>query len=154
LTEKYGMMEEIKIQKEVQIQAPIKLIKDTILDTANYPNFLDSFRKSYVHEFEEDYSDVLFHAKVLMFPIQFRIHTQIEGDSVIRFHQVSGYFEKLEGTWTLEDKGKLTLLKFDANFKMPPRAISTLSKACKEHFFPELIEFFQNEIHKRIKASA
>ena len=89
------MMEEIKIQKEVQIQAPIKLIKDTILDTANYPNFLDSFRKSYVHEFEEGYSDVLFHAKVLMFPIQFRIHTQIEGDSVIRFHQVSGYFEKL-----------------------------------------------------------
>jgi len=154
LTEQVKMMEEIRIKKEVKIQAPIKLIKDTILDTENYPSFLDSFRKSYVHESEESYSDVLFHAKVLMFPIQFRIHTQLEGDSVIRFHQISGYFEKLEGTWTLEDKGQSTLLKFDASFKMPPRAIQTLIKACKDHFFPELIEFFQSEIQKRIKASA
>ena len=148
------MTEQIRIQKEVQIQAPAKLVKDTILDTENYPSFLDPFRKSYVHESEEAYSDVLFHAKVLMFPIQFRMHTQIESDSVIRFHQISGYFEKLEGTWTLEGKGQLTNLKFDANFKMPPRAIPTLIKACKDHFFPELIVFFQNEIQKRIKASA
>ena len=148
------MIEEISIQKEVQIQAPSRLVRDTILDTENYPNFLDPFRNCYVHESGEDYSDVLFHAKVLMFPIQFRIHTQLEGDSVISFHQISGYFEKLEGTWTLEDEGKLTNLKFDAKFKMPPRALPTLIKACKDHFFPEIIHFFQSEIQKRIEASA
>ena len=147
-------MEEIRIQKEAEIQASIDLVKNTILDTENYPSFLDSFRKSYVHESEDHYSDVLFHAKVLMFPIQFRIHTQIEGDSTIRFHQISGYFEMLEGTWTLESKNAVTLLKFDAKFKMPPRALPTVVKACKEHFFPELIHFFQHEIQKRIKASA
>ena len=154
MTEKVEMTEEIRIQKEIQIQAPSRLIRDTILDTENYPSFLDSFRKSYVHESEEGFSDVLFHAKVLMFPIQFRMHTQLEGESVIHFHQISGYFEKLEGTWTLEDKGKLTNLKFDATFKMPPGAIPTLIKACKDHFFPEIIDFFQNEIQKRIRASA
>ncbi|MEC8625093.1 MAG: SRPBCC family protein [Bdellovibrionota bacterium] len=154
MTEEVEMTEEIRIQKETQIQAPSRLIRDTILDTENYPSFLDSIRKSYVHESEEGFSDVLFHAKVLMFPIQFRMHTQLEDESVIHFHQISGYFEKLEGTWTLEDEGKLTNLKFDATFKMPPGAIPTLIKACKDHFFPEIIDFFQNEIQKRIRASA
>ena len=148
------MMEEIRVQKETEIKASIELIEEIILDTESYPSFLNSFRKSYVHEREETYSDVLFHAKVLMFPIQFRIHTELQGKSSIRFHQVSGYFEKLEGEWTFEKKGTLTLLKFNALFKMPPRALPTLSKACKDHFFPEFIHFFQSEIHKRMKASA
>ena len=148
------MTREIRILKETELKAPIELVRNIILDTENYPSFLNSFRKSYVHESEDNYSDVLFHAKVLMFPIQFRIHTQVEGELTIRFHQISGYFEKLEGTWTFESRGPLTLLKFNATFKMPPRALPTLSKACEDHFFPEFIQFFQSEIQKRMKAAA
>ncbi|MEE2744825.1 MAG: SRPBCC family protein [Bdellovibrionota bacterium] len=148
------MMQEIKITKEIPVSAPLGLIKNIILDTRNYPSFINSIHKSYIHEEGENFSDALFYAKILMFPIQFRILTKEEGASQISFVQTSGYFVKLEGTWDLEEQGDKVLLKYSAAIRFPPGALPKVVKACQEVFFPEMIDLFKFEIEQRIKIAA
>ena len=147
-------MQDTKIEKETSITAPLELIKDIILDTKNYPSFINSIHKSHIHERGANYSDALFYAKVLMFPIQFRVLTKEEGPSRISFVQTSGYFVKLEGAWDLQEQDDKVLLKYNAAVRFPPGALPKVVKACQEIFFPEMIDLFKFEIEQRIKIAA
>ena len=147
-------MQEIKINKELPISAPLDLIKDIILDTRNYPSFINSIHKSYTHEQGPGFSDTLFYAKILMFPIQFRVLTKEGGPAHISFVQTSGYFLKLEGSWDLEEQEEEVLLKYHVAVKFPHGALPKVAKACQEVFFPEMIDLFKFEIEKRIKIAA
>ena len=148
------MTQDIKLEKETSITAPLELIKEIILDTKNYPSFINSIHKSHIHEKGINYSDTLFYAKVLMFPIQFRVLTKEEGPSRISFVQTSGYFVKLEGTWDLQEQGNEVLLKYNAAIRFPPGALPKVVKASQEVFFPEMINLFKLEIEQRIKIAA
>ena len=148
------MTQDIKLEKETSITAPLELIKDIILDTGSYPSFINSIHKSHIHEKGPNYSDALFYAKVLMFPIQFRVLTKEESPSRISFVQTSGYFVKLEGSWDLQEQGDEVLLKYNAAVRFPPGALPKVVKACQEVFFPEMIDLFKFEIEQRTKIAA
>jgi len=143
-----------EIQKKLLIQAPLHVVKETILNTEDYPSFIGPIRKSYVHEKGVGFSDVLFHVRIITFPIQYRLETKIEDPLNISFIQTTGYFEEWKGRWILKDLGSDTLLEYHSTFKFPPFALPKLVQGCQESFFPDMIHFFKFEIEKRAKKAA
>ena len=100
---------------------------------------------------KKDESEVLFKAKISVFPFEYSIKTTKVSENQITFEQRKGFFSFLNGEWRLRENNGKVDGKYIVNVKLPLFAVGKIVEKAINLYFPDMLNDFKNEIESRFK---
>lgn len=91
----------------VNVDAPVDVVRQVVLDYKNYPSFISRFEKARVVGRSGDKTDVYLQVPILKGAakvwaiVRFEPVTQVNGADVIIGHMIKGNVKRLDATWRL-----------------------------------------------------
>ena len=145
------MPSKITVEKDVLFHADLDTVHKVLLDTEQYPRFIQSISSARVIHKRENESEVSFKAKVALFSFEYSIKTNKVSASHITFEQNKGFFSFLDGEWRLKEVNGKVVAKYVVNVTLPPLVSGKLVKKAINLYFPNMLNDFKNEIEKCFK---
>lgn len=146
-----AMPSKITVEKDVLFRADLNTVNEVLLDTEQYPNFIQSIVSAKVIHKQQDKSEVSFKAKVALFSFEYSIKTTKVSASHITFEQNKGFFSLLNGEWILKEVDGMVEGKYIVNVTLPPLVSGRIVKRAINLYFPSMLTDFKHEIEKRFK---
>lgn len=138
----------VSLTKEVIFHADLETVHQVIMQTWKYPEFIDSISSAKVVSKTENSNEVTFYANLII-PLQYTVVTEKVTDTRIIFQQKSGFFSALNGGWKFTQQNDQVVGDYEVNLKVPMIASKKLVKQLMNINFPQMLENFQTEVHKR-----
>lgn len=145
------MASTITVEKDILFEADLDTVHRVLLDTEQYPSFIQSIVSAKIIHKQQDESEVSFKAKVALFSFEYSIKTTKVSASHIRFEQHKGFFNLLDGEWRLKEIGAKVAAKYIVNVTLPPLVSGRIVKRAINLYFPNMLNDFKNEIETRCK---
>ena len=144
------MASTITVEKDILFEADLDTVHRVLLDTEQYPNFIQSIASARVIQKQKDESEVSFKAKVALFSFEYSIKTTKVSASHITFQQHKGFFSLLHGEWRLKEMNGMVEGHYVVHVTLPPFVSKNREKAI-HLYFPNMLNDFKSEIEKRFK---
>ena len=141
----------ITVEKDVLFHADLNTVHSVLLDTEQYPRFIQSIYSAKVVHKQQDESEVSFKAKVALFSFEYSIKTTKISANQITFEQNKGFFSLLDGEWRLKEVNGKVEGKYIVNVTLPPLISGRIVKRAINLYFPNMLNDFTNEIETRFK---
>ena len=145
------MSSTITVEKDVLFAADLDTVHRVLLDTEQYPSFIQSILSAKVIHKNQDESEVSFKAKVALFSFEYSIKTTKVSASQITFEQHKGFFSLLRGEWRLKEIGSSVEGQYIVHVTLPPLVSGRIVKRAINLYFPNMLNDFKSEIEKRFK---
>lgn len=145
------MASTITVEKEILFEADLDTVHRVLLDTEQYPSFIQSIVSAKVIHKQQDKSEVSFKAKVALFSFEYSIKTTKVSASHITFQQNKGFFSLLRGEWRLKEVGGTVEGHYIVYVTLPPLVSGRIVKKAINLYFPNMLNDFKNEIENRFK---
>ena len=141
----------LTVEKEVTFYADLKTVHSVLLDTENYPNFIQNITSSKVIYTTENESEVSFKAKLSFFSFEYSIKTNKVSENQITFEQKKGFFSLLNGEWKLKEVNGTVEGTYIVNVTLPQLVAGRVVKKAINLYFPSMLKDFKQEIERRFK---
>ena len=145
------MSSTITVEKDVLFAADLDTVHRVLLDTEQYPSFIQSILSAKVIHKNQDESEVSFKAKVALFSFEYSIKTTKVSASQITFEQHKGFFSLLHGEWRLKEMNGMVEGHYVVHVTLPPLVSGRIVKKAIHLYFPNMLNDFKSEIEKRFK---
>ena len=142
-------MQEIR---DVVFCSDLVTVHSVLLDTENYPSFIQNIRSAELISKGENDSEVSYKAKILLFSFDYSIKTTKVSDSLITFEQKNGFFRFLHGEWRLSEGDGVVDGKYVVNVKLPRVVAGRIVRTAINLYFPNMLSDFKDEIERRFRA--
>ena len=151
------MPSRITVEKDVLFHSDLKTVHSVLLDTGNYPQYVQNITSAKVLYQQQNESEVSFKAKLAFFSFEYSIKTTKISENHIVFEQRKGFFSLLNGEWRLKEvdgndgnNGKVEG-KYIVNVTLPPLVAGRIVKKAINLYFPSMLNDFTVEIERRFK---
>lgn len=151
------MPSKITVEKHVLFHSDLDTVHKVLLDTGNYPLYIQNITSAKVLSQEQHDSEVSFKAKLSFFSFEYSIKTTKISENQIVFEQRKGFFSLLNGEWKLKEvdgndvnNGKVEG-KYIVNVTLPPLVAGRIVKKAINLYFPSMLNDFKDEIERRFK---
>ena len=148
------MPSKITVEKDVLFHSDLDTVHKVLLDTGNYPLYIQNITSAKVLSQEQHDSEVSFKAKLSFFSFEYSIKTTKISENHIVFEQRKGFFSLLNGEWRLKevDGNNSTVEgKYIVNVTLPPLVAGRIVKKAINLYFPSMLNDFKDEIERRFK---
>ena len=145
------MASTITVEKDILFEADLDTVHRVLLDTEQYPNFIQSIASARVIQKQQNKSEVSFKAKVALFSFEYSIKTTKVSASHITFQQHKGFFSLLHGEWRLKEMNGMVEGHYVVHVTLPPFVSGRIVKKAIHLYFPNMLNDFKSEIEKRFK---
>lgn len=145
------MASTITVEKDILFEADLNTVHKVLLNTEQYPRFIQSIASAKLIHKEQDKSEVSFKAKVALFSFEYSIKTTKVSASHITFEQNKGFFSLLHGEWRLKEIGSSVEGQYIVNVTLPPLVSGRIVKRAINLYFPSMLNDFKREIEQHFK---
>ena len=145
------MPSKITVEREVVFCSDLATVQGVLLDTGNYPSFIQNISAAEVISQNEDESEVSFKAKLSLFSFEYSIKTTKVSDCLITFEQQSGFFNFLSGEWRLTENQGTVQGSYVVQVNLPRLVAGRIVKKAINLYFPNMLVDFKNEVERRFR---
>ncbi|BBM87937.1 SRPBCC family protein [Candidatus Uabimicrobium amorphum] len=138
----------VSLTKTVAFQADLETVRQVIMQTWEYPQFIDSISSAKVIAKDDERNEVTFYANLIV-PVQYTVITKKIAADRITFQQKSGFFASLDGGWKFTEQDDHIEGDYEVNLKVPMIASKKIVKQLMNINFPRMLDNFQTEVHRR-----
>ena len=148
------MPRKLTVERDVLFYSDLGTVNTVLLDTQNYPNYIQNIQSAEVIYQNDDESEVSFKAKLSVFSFEYSIKTTQLSENHIVFEQKKGFFSFLNGEWRLQERNGTVYGKYIVNVKLPRLVAGKIVEKAIDLYFPDMLNDFKNEIESRFRGSS
>lgn len=148
------MPRKLTVERDVLFYSDLETVNTVLLDTQNYPNYIQNIQSADVIYQRDDESEVSFKAKLSVFSFEYSIKTTQVSENHIAFEQKKGFFSFLNGEWRLQERNGTVFGKYIVNVKLPRLVTGKIVEKAINLYFPDMLNDFKNEIESRFRGSS
>ena len=139
------------VEKDVLFYSDLETVHRVLLDTENYPKYIQNIKSAEVIYKRKDESEVSFKAKLSFFSFEYSIKTSKVSENQINFEQKKGFFSFLNGEWRLQENNGTVSGKYVVNVKIPRFIAGKIVEKAINLYFPDMLHDFKTEIETRFR---
>tara|TARA_B100000683_G_C12422580_1_gene528428 strand:+ start:57 stop:506 length:450 start_codon:yes stop_codon:yes gene_type:complete len=143
------MGKKFTMERSIVFKSDLKTVLKVLLETENYPNYIDSIQSANVISQNGNDSEVSYKAKISVFPFEYTIETVKKSDTHIIFKQKKGFFSLLDGEWKLEESNGQVNADYIIHVKLPLLAVGKVVDKAMDLYFPGMLNDFKSEIESQ-----
>lgn len=143
------MGKKFTMERSIVFKSDLKTVLKVLLETENYPNYIDSIQSANVISKNGNDSEVSYKAKISVFPFEYTIETVKKSDTHIIFKQKKGFFSLLDGEWKLEESNGQVNADYIIHVKLPLLAVGKVVDKAMDLYFPGMLNDFKSEIESQ-----
>ena len=148
------MPRKITVERDVLFYADMATVRRVLLETENYPNYIQNVQSAEVIYKNDVESEVSFKAKVSFFSFDYSVKTTAVSENRIKFEQKKGFFGFLNGEWRLIESNGRVEGKYIVNVKLPRFIAGKIVEKAINRYFPDMLKDFKNEIESQFRDSS
>ena len=145
------MAKKFTMERKVIFNSDLETVLKVLLETENYPKFIESIQSATVISRNGSDSEVSYKAKISVFPFDYTIETIKKSDHHIVFKQKKGFFSLLDGEWRFQEKSGEVRADYIIHVKLPLLAVGKVVDKAMDLYFPGMLNDFKNEIESQFK---
>jgi len=143
------MAKKFTMERKVIFNSDLETVLKVLLETENYPNYIESIQSANVISRNGSDSEVSYKAKIAVFPFDYTIETIKKSDHHIIFKQKKGFFSLLDGEWKFQEKEGEVSADYIIHVKLPLLAVGKIVDKAMDLYFPGMLNDFKNEIESQ-----
>ena len=147
------MPSKLTVERSVVFCSNLATVHGVLLDTANYPSFIQNIKEAEVISQSAGESEVSFKAKLSLFTFEYSIKTTKVSESLITFEQQSGFFNLLSGEWRLTENQDKVNGTYVVHVKLPRLVAGRIVRTAINLYFPNMLNDFKDEVERRFQES-
>ena len=145
------MPSKLTVERSVVFCSDLETVNSVLLDTANYPEFIQNISAAEVISQNENESEVSFKAKISLFSFEYSIKTTRVSANLITFEQQSGFFNFLSGEWRLTENHSTVNGSYVVQVKLPRLVAGRIVRTAINLYFPSMLNDFKDEVERRFR---
>jgi ribosome-associated toxin RatA of RatAB toxin-antitoxin module len=145
------MSKTFTMERHINFNSDLETVYRVLLDTENYPNYMEHIQSSNVINKTGDNSIVSYKAKISFFSFEYTIETIKKSHNHIVFKQQKGFFGLLSGEWKLKEHNDKVAADYIIHVKLPLVAVKKIVNKAMDLYFPSMLNDFKNEIENQFK---
>ena len=135
--------------QSVEINAPMKVVRDTILDFAAYPSFLPDVLAAEPRPRGPDEWEVAFEVHLVR-DLRYTLRLRCPSPELVRWELVEGAFLVNRGGWSLEALGpQSTRATYEVDVQMAIFVPGNIFRTLVERSLPDTLSRFKAEAERR-----